>query len=184
MEKIFVLISLFLLVSCNQANKTTTVNITDNQIYESFEKNVSFVHNNFYVSSPYFELDPDNNNCDDNYACVSKKYHSIDEFKSFIINNYELSEVFVDKLIEKSFEVLYEKNNELYVISAARGFDITVGEMIKSEVIKENDERIILRNTYETINPETNKAVGSFDVDNILVLIDGKWVWDEIPKYH
>ena len=80
--------------------------------------------------------------------------------------------------------MLYEKNNELYVISAARGFDITVGEMIKSEVIKENDERIILRNTYEPIHPETNKVVGSFDIDNILVLIDGKWVWDEIPKYH
>ena len=42
------------------------------------------------------------------------KRHSIDEFKSFIINNYELSEVFVDKLIEKIFrECLKEVLNDI-----------------------------------------------------------------------
>ena len=32
-----------------------------------------------------------------------------------------------------------------------------------------------------TIDMQTGKVNGSFDVDSILVLINGEWLWDDIP---
>ena len=32
-----------------------------------------------------------------------------------------------------------------------------------------------------TIDLQTGKVSGSFDVDSILVLINGEWLWDDIP---
>ncbi len=35
-----------------------------------------------------------------------------------------------------------------------------------------------------TIDVQTGKVNGSFDVDSILVLINGEWLWDDIPTVY
>ena len=65
-----------------------------------------------------------------------------------------------------------------------RGSRINVGSRIAEELIRESDDRIIHRATYESIDVQTGKVNGSFDVDSILVLINGEWFWDDIPTVY
>ena len=65
--------------------------------------------------------------------------------------------------------------------SSDRGGSADVGERIKEELIRESDDRIIHRATYESIDLQTGKVNGSFDVDSMLVRINGEWLWDDIP---
>ena len=65
--------------------------------------------------------------------------------------------------------------------SSDRGGSADVGERIKEELIRESDDKIIHRATYESIDLQTGKVNGSFDVDSMLVRINGEWLWDDIP---
>ena len=65
--------------------------------------------------------------------------------------------------------------------SSDRGGRINVGNRIAEELIRESDDKIIHRATYESIDVQTGKVNGSFDVDSILVMINGELLWDDIP---
>ena len=102
-----------------------------------------------------------------------------------MIDDYYLSKNFASRLLERSSGMLFEHDGGLYVIAANRGSDITVGNEISRSVIRESDSKIILRVTYETIDDTSGetKVLGSFDVDNVLIYEDGRWVWDDIAEY-
>ena len=155
------------------------------QVYASFDRAFRYVHQNFYFSTPHWDLDPDYGHCDENYACLAKNYETLEEFKSHIMNDYDLTERFSDELININLgQALYEKEDGLYVIDADRGSRIDVGNEIARELVKVSDDQMILRVTYEKISIETEKVEGSFDVDNILVLVDGLYLWDNIPTVY
>ena len=159
--------------------------INVNDIYESFDKAFRYVHYNFYYSTPHHDLDPDYEQLDENYGCKSKNYKSLKEFKDHMINDYNLTDDFAQRLIDRYYpNYLYEKEDSLYVVIADRGSNTSVGERISKELIRESDNKIILRSTYESIDINTGKVDGSFDVDSILIHIDDKWLWDEIPKVY
>ena len=68
--------------------------------------------------------------------------------------------------------------------SSDRGGSADVGRRIAEELLWESDDRIIHRATYESIDLQTGKVNGSFDVDSVLVRINGEWLWDDIPMVY
>lgn len=159
--------------------------ISDEEISNSYDLCKPFVEQNFYLGSPEWDLDPDWSVTDSNYANPSQKYHSLDEFRTHVIKDYPLSEKFVDRLLEKVSMMLFEHDGGLYVMSGGRGADIGVGNEINRTVIRESDTKIILRVTHEKLDDTTGdwKVIGSFDVDNVMIYENGKWVWDDIVEY-
>lgn len=156
----------------------------EQDIYESLVNSRNYIDRNFYLSTPHWDLEPDYHHCDENYACRSTKYKSMEEFKRHIMNDYNLTEDFADALINKYPKYFYELEDGLYVTDADRGSNISVGNLREIKCIRKSEDRIILRITYERINVHTGKISGTFDVDNVAVLIDEKWLWDDIPMIH
>ena len=186
MKRILLLLLILLLTGCaktfegNPDSSFDDVNV--DEVYESFNSTFGYVHQNFYYSTPHWDLDPDYEQCDENYGCKARNYSSLEEFKDHMVNDYDLSEDFAQRLIDKYYpHYLYDKEDGLYVVDADRGSNISVGERISQELIRESDDKIILKSTYESIDVNTGKVDGSFDVDSILVLINGEWLWDDIP---
>jgi len=182
MRKLITLILIVLLAGCAKAESGPGASFEDvdiDAVYES--KSFHFVHENFYQSTPHWNLDPDYEHCDENYACKARNYDSLEQFRRHMIEDYDLTENFADSLLSRYTNYLYDKEDGLYVVDADRGSRINVGNRIAEELIRESDDKIIHRATYESIDLQTGKVNGSFDVDSILVLIDGEWLWDDIP---
>ena len=184
MRKLITLILIVLLAGCAKAESGPGASFEDvdiDAIYESFNKSFHFVHENFYQSTPHWDLDPDYEKCDENHACKARNYDSLEQFRRHMIEDYDLTENFADSLLGRHAKDIYDKEDGLYVVDADRGGSADVGERIKEELIRESDDRIIHRATYESIDLQTGKVNGSFDVDSILVRINGEWLWDDIP---
>ena len=159
--------------------------ISDEEVSLSYDLYLPYIEQNFYFGSPEWDLDPDWSKPDSNYAVPSQKYHSLDEFRTHLIKDFPLSEAFVERLLDKVSMMLSEHDGGLYVISGGRGSDIEVGDEIQRTVIRESDTKVILRVTHEKIDDTTGdwKVIGSFDVDNILIYENGRWVWDDLVEY-
>ena len=184
MRKLITLILIVLLAGCAKVESGPGASFEDvdiDAIYESFQRSFSYVHYNFYYSTPHQDLDPDYEHCDENYACKARNYDSLEQFRRHMIEDYDLTENFADSLLSRYTNYLYDKEDGLYVVDADRGSRISVGNRIAEKLIRESDDRIIHRATYESIDLQTGKVNGSFDVDSILVLINGEWLWDDIP---
>ena len=160
--------------------------ISDEEVYELYLKDQRFVETNFYVGTPEWELDCDYERMDkETFAAPALKCHSIAEFKAYMKDNYDLSDAFINRLIDLVFSSIYEKDDELWIMSAGRGTDIFVGNETGHEVIRKED-KIVLRVSHEQleINADgTENVKGTFDTDNILVYEDGRWVFDDIPSF-
>ena len=159
--------------------------LSDVDVSDLYDLSQPYVESNFYFGTPEPDLDPDWSTVDSNYACPSRKFSSIAEFKSHMIADYCLSENFADRLLDRMSGALYEHDGGLYVVSANRGGDITVGNEIRRDVIRESDSKIILRITHEIIDDTSGevKVLGSFAADNVLIYEDDRWVWDDIVEY-
>ncbi len=188
MKKLMIVVLLILFTGCIKTLESgpdlSFEDVDTDAIYESFDKSFAFIHENFYQSTPHWYLDPDYEQCDENYACRSKNYGSLEQFRNHMIENYDLTENFTDRLIGKYANLLYDKEDGLYVVDADRGSRVNVGDRIAAELIRESDDKIIHKATYESIDLQTGKVNGSFDVNSILVLVDGRWLWDEIPDVY
>ena len=159
--------------------------ISDDEVYKLYDLCQPYVERNFYTGTPMDDLDADWSVMDENYGNPSRKYHTLAEFKAHILTDYPLSECFLDGLFAKVSDMLYEHDGNLYVVAANRGTDIFVGNEIERKVIRDSDDRIILRVTHESVDDTTgnNTVTGSFDADNILIFENGRWVWDDIEEY-
>ena len=161
--------------------------ISDLDVNSLLSLSQPFVEQNFYWGTPERDLDPDFSITDSNYASPSRKYHSIAEFKAHMKSDYCLSEGFTNRLLDRMAGVITEHDGNLYVVSAGRGGRIDIGNEISRTFIREGDKKIILRVTYELLDDPDDyyeqKVIGSFDVDNILIYEDGRWVWDDIPEF-
>lgn len=67
---------------------------------------------------------------------------------------------------------------------ADSGSNISVGNLREIKCIRKAEDRIILRITYERIDIQTGKISGTFNVDNVAVLVDDRWLRDDIPMIH
>ena len=169
--------------TAEEAEVSAVKEISDEEIYEMYLKNQSFVEKNFYMGTPEWELGADWNRLDtENGATPATVCHSVREFKEYMKNNYELSEAFIDKLIDSVSSFMYEKEGELWIVSAGRGGDITVGLETGHEVLRQGD-KIVLRISHEQLEVETETVKGTFDTDNTLIYEDGKWVFEDIPAF-
>ena len=139
------------------------------------------------MGTPDQELGCDYERMDkETFAAPALKCHSIAEFKEYMKDNYDLSDAFIDKLIDLVSSSIYEKDDELWILSAGRGSDIFVGNETGHEVIRKED-KIVLRVSHEQLDIDSNSGKesvkGTFDTDNILVYEDGRWVFDDIPSF-
>lgn len=159
--------------------------ISDDEVYKLYDLCQPYVESNFYTGTPMEGLDADWSVADEKYGNPSRNYHTLAEFKAYITSEYPLSERFIDSLFARSADMLYESNGNLYVVAANRGTDIYVGSEIERKVIRDGDDRIILRVTHESVDDTSGNYVvtGSFDADNILIFENGRWVWDDIQEY-
>ena len=161
--------------------------ISDEDIYELYTKNQRFVETNFYLGTPEWELGTDYDRMDkETYAAPALKCHSIAEFKDYMKGNYDLSKTFIDKLVDSHSSSIYEKDDELWIVSAGRGGDITVGSETGHEIIRQ-DDKIILRISHEELEFNTDTGTetvkGAFETDNVLIYEDGRWVFEDIPSF-
>ena len=155
MRKLITLILIVLLAGCAKAESGPGASFEDvdiDAIYESFQRSFSFVHYNFYYSTPHQDLDPDYEHCDENYACKARNYDSLEQFRRHMIEDYDLTENFADSLLGRHAKDIYDKEDGLYVVDADRGSRINVGNRIAEELIRESDDRIVHRATYESID--------------------------------
>ena len=159
--------------------------ISDEDVFKLYELSQPYVEKNFYLGTPMDDLAPDWNVTDSHYGNPSTTYHSLDVFEAYIKQEYFLSNNFADRLLDSSSSILYEHDENVYVVAANRGSNIEVGNEIKRVIIPEGDARIILRVTHETVDDTSGewKVTGSFDVDNVLIYEDGRWVWDDIAEF-
>ncbi len=159
--------------------------ISDDEVYKLYDLCQPYVERNFFTGTPMDDLDADWSVMDENYGNPSRKYHTLAEFKAHVLADYPLSERFLDGLFARISDMLYEHDGNLYVVAANRGTDIFVGNEIERKVIRDSDDRIILRVTHESVDDTTgnNTVTGSFDADNILIFENGRWVWDDIEEY-
>jgi len=67
---------------------------------------------------------------------------------------------------------------------ADSGSNISVDNLREIKCIRKAEDRIILRITYERNDIQTGKISGTFNVDNVAVLVDDRWLWDDIPMIH
>lgn len=170
-----------------EKEETGIKEISEEDIYELNTKNQRFVETNFYLGTPEWELGTDFDRMDkETYATPALKCHSMAEFKDYMKDNYDLSKAFIDKLIDSHSSSIYEKDDELWIVSAGRGGDITVGSETGHEIIRQ-DGKIILRISHEELELNTDTGTetikGTFETDNILIYEDGRWVFEDIPSF-
>ena len=183
MKKLTLIVIVFLLCGCSTSRSLDGIDI--DKIYKSFDSSFSFIHENFYCSTPHWVLDPDYEHCDENHACRSNIFSSLVEFKDYMVNYYSLSQSFTDKLIKRRYpDLLYEKDDGLYVIDADSGGDFSIGKELKRRLIRQSENTIVLKVWYEFVDLTDFKVKGSFEVDNVAVLIEGQWLWDDIPEVY
>lgn len=106
----------------------------------------------------------------------------MEEFKQHIMKDFNLTESFANNLINKYQDCFYELEDGLYVVDADSGSNISVGNLREIKCIRKAEDRIILRITYERIDIQTGKISGTFNVDNVAVLVEDQWPWDDIPR--
>ena len=178
---LIILSSVFFLSGCE---KIVDDPYLEHDLYESLINSRSFISENFYFSTPHWDLEPDYDHCDENHACRSTKYTSMEDYKRHIMNDYDLTEDFADTLINRYPDCFYELEDGLYVVDADSGSNISVGNLREIKCIRKAEDKILLRITYERIDVHTGKISGTFNVDNVAVLVDDRWLWDDIPMIH
>ncbi|MBR4462628.1 MAG: hypothetical protein IKS51_08625 [Erysipelotrichaceae bacterium] len=157
--------------------------ISDSEIIRIYDKASSYVFRNFYSATPYRDLDPDYGaGMDESFAFPAKKYKTLAEFRDHIMNDYQISESFADRLLNSVSYQLYEVDGRLYIAEADGQMDQTVGNEVSREVIRQNDTKVLLRVTYEKVD-DNGSVTGSLVMDNVFVYQNGMWVVDSIPNF-
>ena len=185
-----VILLIFLFCSCDVSNKEQNGSLSsdetilsDDTINEMFDKSFDYVCMNFYYGTPHWDSDLDYSVIDKDAGNPSKIYHSIQEYKDHMMEDYDLSEKFVDKLLKRYPQSIYEKEGNLYIVTCDYSPRIDVGKEMNRRIIRKGDDKIILRIRYESLDPDSGIVTGSFASDNILIRLDQKWVWDDLPDY-
>ncbi len=177
--QMLILLSMFVLSGCE---KIVDDPYLEQDLYESIISSRSYISENFYFSTPHWDLEPDYDYCDENHVCRSTKYKSMEEYKQHIMKDFNLTESFANTLINKYPDGFYELEDGLYVVDADSGSNISVGNPREIKCIRKAEDRIVFRITYERIDIQTGKISGTFNVDNVAVMVDGQWLWDDIPR--
>ena len=88
----------------------------------------------------------------------------------------------LDFLYKYMYNVTIEKEKTMPIISSLYGI------IIKMYFIQNEHNPPHFHAFYNehvgVIDINTGKVDGSFDVDSILIHLDDKWLWDEIPKVY